>query len=130
LEEKNIKKWRQNMKLWFFARTDESEYLYIRISDFYCTELSLNTLQVNKLPIFKVSALLFKDFVSKFPDGLFAAKVISKAGKYCFKQSEEIVLKESSFFTKDIFKKMPVIPKDTNKLDIIKICHKKAELES
>jgi hypothetical protein len=112
------------MKLWFFARTDQAEYLYIRVTDYYCTEISLNTLQINKLPIFKVKSFMFNDFVAKFPDGLFASKVITKNGKYCFKQGEEIVLKESSFFTKDIFKKMPLVNDTMAKLDIIKACHK------
>jgi hypothetical protein len=117
------------MKLWFFARTDESEYLYIRVTDYYCTEISLNTIQINKLPIFKVKSFMFNDFAAKFPDGLYASKVITKNGKYCFKQGEEIVLKESSFFLKDIFKKMPIINGGMAKLEIIKACHKKSESE-
>ena len=118
------------MKLWFFARTDESEYLYIRVTDFYCTEIPLNTVQINKLPIFKVKSFMFNDFAAKFPDGLYASKVIIKGGKYCFKQGEEIVLKESSFFLKDIFKKMPIIDDTMSKMDIVKACHKKWEMEN
>jgi hypothetical protein len=112
------------MKLWFFARTDESEYLYIRVNSYSQNEIAYDVADINKLGIFKVKSILFDDFAKKSKEQIYISSVNIKGNKCYFHEEDEIILRESSFFAKDILKRLPKIPSNIGKTEIVRECYK------
>lgn len=117
------------MKIWFFARTTDQEYLYLKVSNNAAKEVGLSITDINKLQILKVKASLFNDFYKNSSFNIYHAKVKIKGTKYYFFETHEIILKESAFFTKDELKKLPLVDSNLNKTDIIKTCYTKTRDE-
>lgn len=113
------------MKLWFFARNTDQEYLYIQISNNNTNEIGFSIGEINKLKIQKLQVSLFTEFHKLSSYNIYLARVDIRGSKYYIKEREEVILKESSFFTKDMLKKLPVIESSINKTDIIKSCYAK-----
>ena len=108
------------MKLWFFARNTDQEYLYVQISNDNINEIGFNIGEINKLKIKKLKVSLFTEFHKLSSYNIYLARVDIMGTKYYIRERDEVILKESSFFTKDILKKLPVIESSINKTDIIK----------
>ena len=113
------------MKLWFFARNTDQEYLYVQISNDNTNEIGFNIGEINKLKIQKLKVSLFTEFHKFSSYNIYLARVDIMGTKYYIRERDEVILKESSFFTKDMLKKLPVIKSSTNKTDIIKSCYAK-----
>lgn len=113
------------MKFWFFARNTDQEYLYVQISNNNTNEIGFNIGEIKKLKIQKLKVSLFTEFHKLSSYNIFLARVDIKGAKYYIIEKEEVILKESSFFTKDMLKKLPIIESSTNKTDIIKSCYAK-----
>lgn len=108
------------MKLWFFARNTDQEYLYVQISKHNATEVGYNIKDIKKVKIQKLKVSLFTEFHKFSSYNIFLAKVDVRGPKYYIIERDEVILKESSFFTKDMLKKLPVIESSQNNTDIFK----------
>ncbi len=117
------------MKIWLFARTNSYEYLYIKISNNAIKEFGLSIAEINKLQIIKIKSSLFNEFYKNSSYNIYNARVEIKGAKYYFLETHEIILKESTFFTKDELKKLPLVDSSLNNTDIIKTCYAKTREE-
>ncbi len=113
------------MKLWFFARNTDYEYLYIKIPNNNINEKGFNIKEIDKIQILKLKASLFIEYHKQSSYSLHLAKVDIKGAKYYISERDEIILKESSFFTKDLLKKLPIIESNTTNTNIIKNAYAK-----
>ena len=116
---------RIKMKLWFFARNTNQEYLYVQIPNNNANEIGFNIKEIKKIKIQKLKVSLFTEFHKLSSYNIFLARVDVRGTKYYIIEKEEIILKESSFFTKDMLKKLPIIESSSNNTNIIKKCYTK-----
>lgn len=107
------------MKFWFFARTTDRDYLYVRISS-NSKEVGFNIKEIDKIKIEKVKSSLFTEFHKQQSYSIYTARIDIKGVKYYLIQEDEIILKQSVFFTKDMLKKLPLINPNMSNSNIIK----------
>jgi hypothetical protein len=111
------------MKIWFFARSEGHECLYIKINSYAAKELALTIAELNKLSIQTISASLFNNFVTNSSEEIYFARVCIKGNKYCFIEDDAVTVKKSAFFTRDLLKNLPVVKDNAGKNEIIRSCY-------